>query len=402
MKRVLQQAPPESDVFQAAASGDQAWLLLSLRNVPLKQTDKQGLSLLHVAAMHGHLGCLKLLLELGGTDTDVNASCPRGRRPMHMAVSDQSRPLHSLACLTCLLEHGALPNVSTEEGLTPLHLAATQGLLDCAKVLVKVGADISTRDSRGHTALDLARLWGHRAIARFLKDRMWQEENQRQWERCNELLKLRKTLVRRHQQMQDEAKVARQAISEQSVEEWARLKGVPVPQPAPKSALSRGSAQRCSAERKTPIRERKKHAGPRGRGAGTGAARASWNISPNPSKPPSATISAPQGVRMSTRPEGAPPQPDMRGRVTLSKGAPDRAPRSAQLGGSAYDLPALPWDTIQRGLFPNAYRPRLVSPLSFHPVHVQDLPRLSAPTHGTSPWTEVAMHLAETLEPGRY
>ncbi|KAG5845554.1 hypothetical protein ANANG_G00140400 [Anguilla anguilla] len=375
MKRVLQQAPPESDVFQAAASGDQAWLLLSLRNVPLKQTDKQGLSLLHVAAMHGHPGCLKLLLELGGTDTDVNASCPRGRRPMHMAVSEQSRPLHSLACLTCLLEHGALPNVSTEEGLTPLHLAATQGLLDCAKVLVKVGADISARDSRGHTALDLARLWGHRAIARFLKDRMWQEENQRQWERCNELLKLRKTLVRRHQQMQDEAKVARQAISEQSVEEWARLKGVPVPQPAPKSALSRGSAQRCSAERKTPIRERKKHAGPRGRGAG----------GPHEHQ---------------TR--GAPPQPDMRDRVTLSKGAPDRAPRSAQLGGSAYDLPALPWDTIQRGLFPNAYRPRLVSPLSFHPVRVQDLPRLSAPTHGTSPWTEVAMHLAETLEPGRY
>ncbi|KAJ8382145.1 hypothetical protein SKAU_G00029230 [Synaphobranchus kaupii] len=173
MRRVLQQAPPEGDIFQAAASGDRDWLLLSLRNVSCpKQTDKQGLSLLHVAAMHGHLGCLKLLLESCGAGGDVNGSCP------------------------------------------PRPEAHTHG-----------GA---------HTALDLARVWGHRAIARFLKDSMWQEENQRQVERHNELLKLRQTLVRIHQQMQDETKVARQAISEQRVEEWARLKGLPLPQPAPK------------------------------------------------------------------------------------------------------------------------------------------------------------------------
>lgn len=93
----------------------------------------------------------------------------------------------------------------------------------------------------------------------------------------------------------------------------------------------------------------------------------------------------------------------MRESVTLTKGGGDRAQRTARQDGFTYELPALPWDTIQRTLFPNAYHSRITSPLSFHPVRVQDLPHRRAPPRpGTSPWTEVAMHLAETLEPGRY
>uniref|UniRef100_A0A3B3IA95 Uncharacterized protein n=1 Tax=Oryzias latipes TaxID=8090 RepID=A0A3B3IA95_ORYLA len=50
---------------------------------------------------------------------------------------------------------------------TPLHLAASTGLLDCAEVLVNAGADVSAKDNRGYTPLDLARIWSHRKMARY-------------------------------------------------------------------------------------------------------------------------------------------------------------------------------------------------------------------------------------------
>lgn len=51
---------------------------------------------------------MKLLLA--SQAVDINASCPLGRRPIHMVLTAKSRA-HSHACLTYLLEHGALPNV---------------------------------------------------------------------------------------------------------------------------------------------------------------------------------------------------------------------------------------------------------------------------------------------------
>ncbi|KAF4111569.1 hypothetical protein G5714_008600 [Onychostoma macrolepis] len=121
---------------------------------------------------------MELLLEAGGI-VDVNGSCPDGRRPVHMVLSAQSRP-NTHACLIYLLEHGAQIDVSTEEGLTPLHLAAAEGLTDCTKTLVRNGADIHAQDKRGHTPLDLARIWGHRLTARFLKDAIWQKDKQQE------------------------------------------------------------------------------------------------------------------------------------------------------------------------------------------------------------------------------
>ncbi|KAK7171093.1 hypothetical protein R3I94_001108 [Phoxinus phoxinus] len=188
--RLIRSFPTESDMFHAAACGAREWLSLTLTRArkPL-HTDKHGLTVLHIAALHGHLACMELLVEAGDC-VDVDVRCPQGRRPLHMLLTTQSRP-NSHACLIYLLEHGAQINVSTDEGLTPLHLAAAEGLMDCTETLVRNGADTHARDKMGHTALDLARIWGHRLIARFLKDAMWRKDKQQEMVNTKHLRDLR-------------------------------------------------------------------------------------------------------------------------------------------------------------------------------------------------------------------
>lgn len=54
----------------------------------------------------------------------------------------------------------------TNSGVTPLHLAASEGLLDCTETLVQAGAELLAQDSMGNTPLDAARIGCHRKVAR--------------------------------------------------------------------------------------------------------------------------------------------------------------------------------------------------------------------------------------------
>ncbi|KAK6323326.1 ankyrin repeat domain-containing protein 53 [Coregonus clupeaformis] len=402
VRRVVK-APPDSDMFQAATSGDRDWLRLSLKRALFPtQLDKQGLTVLHVASLHGQLECMKLLLT--SQVVDINASCPLGRRPIHMVLTVQSRP-HSHACLTYLLEHGALPNVATDTGLTPLHLAATEGLWECTETLVQVGADTGARDNRGHTPLDLARIWCHRRIARFLKDSMWQSEKKREMERRRALQNLQQDLFNMHRRAESIEKVARQKLMEEKVTAWANKKGLPLLWAQPRATWNQAHAHCLSPDQRPPSQgpqtQRTKACHRQRPGA---PPREAWNISPNPSKPPPASVSRPQGVRLSSQPERSPPEPDLRRSVTLCRAHGDGRPQyTAKWDGSPQSVPNLPWDVLQRGLFPAAFPSRIASPSHFQPNHVLDLPHLGcSPGPNTSPWTEVAMHLAEELEPGHY
>ncbi|KAG9274538.1 ankyrin repeat domain-containing protein 53 isoform X1 [Astyanax mexicanus] len=390
--RWLQRAPPAGDLFQAAVSGDQEWLSFSLRRtLSPSQPNKQGLTVLHVAAQHGRLDCVKLLVE--AYYVDVNASCPCGRRPLHMVLSPQSKP-HSHTCLTYLLQHGAQHNVSTDEGLTPLHMAAAEGLKNCVETLVEVGADTHAIDKHGHTPLDLARLWGHRVIARFLKNSMWQRDKKKEMEERKALQTLRHNLMWLYRTAESKEKVAREAVNVQKVTEWAEKKGLPLLWPPLRSSGALNHS--CFPSTEPPITKSKKK-------FKESSPTPMWDISPNPCRPPPASVSRPQEVRMGVHPEKAPLEPDLRNRVTLSCFEDGRIHYTASWENIPKSVPALPMDVIQRGLFPSAFPSRITSPLPFQTSSMLDLPHRGCTAKpGDSPWTEVAMHLAEELELGHY
>lgn len=45
-------------------------------------------------------------------------------------------------------------------------MAAAEGLLDCAEILVEAGADVMAMDSMGHTPLIMACVWSQRDVGR--------------------------------------------------------------------------------------------------------------------------------------------------------------------------------------------------------------------------------------------
>lgn len=66
-----------------------------------------------------------------------------------------------------LLNNGADPNTSDEEGYSALHAAAENGHLAVVKILVDHGADVGFKSE--YTALELAQMTGQQSIIDYLK-----------------------------------------------------------------------------------------------------------------------------------------------------------------------------------------------------------------------------------------
>ncbi|KAF5536480.1 Pfs NACHT ankyrin domain-containing protein [Fusarium napiforme] len=79
---------------------------------PSKEKTAAGISLAHIAALHGHSDSLRLVLEYG---TDANAADIEGRTPLHLAAR-HSHP----ECISLLQVHGADANGKANDRTTPL------------------------------------------------------------------------------------------------------------------------------------------------------------------------------------------------------------------------------------------------------------------------------------------
>jgi ankyrin repeat protein len=142
----------------------------------------EGETALMTAARTGNVEAAKVLLAHGA---DVNAKEQwRQQTPLMWAVA-QSHPEMAQE----LIAHGADVNArqvtwnwerqTTQEprekwmplgGLTPLLFAARQGCLDCARILVKSGAEMNTADPNGISPMLMAIINGHYDLAAFLLD----------------------------------------------------------------------------------------------------------------------------------------------------------------------------------------------------------------------------------------
>ncbi|KAI8419906.1 hypothetical protein MSG28_008529 [Choristoneura fumiferana] len=87
---------------------------------------------------------------------DINVILPcKGIGVLHLAVGIE--PLEkSKECTEIVLKHGGDPNLCTDDGVTPVHIAAIWGRVDNLKLLLGCGGDPSLLDLDGHSAFDYA------------------------------------------------------------------------------------------------------------------------------------------------------------------------------------------------------------------------------------------------------
>ena len=111
---------------------------------------------LHIAAMHGHLDVVRMLIEHGASRTGYCLSGPFMWAAAHGHV----------AVVEYLLELGCDVDVGNRfTWCTALHHAAERGRLEVANLLLRWGASLDVRDTKGRTPADLATIAGHQRIA---------------------------------------------------------------------------------------------------------------------------------------------------------------------------------------------------------------------------------------------
>ncbi|CEG37516.1 Ankyrin [Plasmopara halstedii] len=128
-----------------------------------------GETALQVAVNSSQAHCVGLLLSTAAkSDMDseiVNHIDSNNDAPLHVAARHGD-----LACLQLLLHHGADICVVEELGRTPLHCAVANGNLECVAYFLDVGGDsvLNSGDHDGETALHYAARSGNEAMVTLL------------------------------------------------------------------------------------------------------------------------------------------------------------------------------------------------------------------------------------------
>jgi ankyrin repeat protein len=148
---VMQPGPVRGDVDRL----DILRILLDAKGAStrvLNERNRDGNTMLHIAAEHGAHATITLLLERGGNRRYTNLD---GDTPLHVAAKAGHRE-----AVRALLEHGGgkpnTVNIKTISGNTALHLAAPHRDTVMNRILLENGADIMSKNDDGFTPLALA------------------------------------------------------------------------------------------------------------------------------------------------------------------------------------------------------------------------------------------------------
>nr|XP_006812881.1 PREDICTED: transient receptor potential cation channel subfamily A member 1-like [Saccoglossus kowalevskii] len=136
-------------------------LLDNSGSILLDEKDKKDQTATHYAAESGNVKILNLLISRGAK---IDTKCIEEKLPLHSA-SENGR----LECVMSLAK--ACPtriNDDEADGRTPLLLASAEGHAKVVQHLLRVGADIASRDEHRRTALAIASKEGHSDVVKIL------------------------------------------------------------------------------------------------------------------------------------------------------------------------------------------------------------------------------------------
>lgn len=133
------------------------WCHPYLINVP----DAQGRTLIHEAVSNGDEEMVALLIRLGA---DINKEDELGEQPLSLA----SRSLCPAKVVDVLLSNGADVTSRDPSGVTALHWASIMGNVRVCQQLLRAKADVNAPDNNGRSPSYLAVYFGQLATARLL------------------------------------------------------------------------------------------------------------------------------------------------------------------------------------------------------------------------------------------
>jgi ankyrin repeat protein len=140
----------ETPVIYASSLNNLEWLKKFIAyGANMHAATREGITAFYYAAQYGYIPIIRYCLS---QHVDVNQKAGNGQTSLYAAVGFP----RSDAIVRLLCEHGADPNIQTDDGYTPLMLASQNGDYTIVRELIKCGADLHIKSNFGHTALSVA------------------------------------------------------------------------------------------------------------------------------------------------------------------------------------------------------------------------------------------------------
>ncbi|KAI1742727.1 hypothetical protein F4680DRAFT_445764 [Xylaria scruposa] len=141
---------------------------LAVENCDIDVKNKQGMSILLLAAEKGFVALVNALLDSGA---DILAVNDKGKSPLHVAII-----YGHIEVVRLLIDRGADISAINNYELSPFHEAIFNGHIDVVRLLIGRGAGISVTDRNGSSLLHAAInhnyfIYNHIEVMRLLIDR---------------------------------------------------------------------------------------------------------------------------------------------------------------------------------------------------------------------------------------